>query len=330
MPFSPPEHIFADERPFRECHAATLVELPDGRFLVAWFGGTHEKHPDVGIWGATRSAGEWTPPRLLAKIRESPHWNPVLFLSPEGQVHLFFKVGDEIPIWETWRIISADGGETWSEPAELVPGDRGGRGPVKNKPILLSDGAWLAPASLEKKVVREDGARYGVWDAFTDRSDDAGCTWQASPLVPLDHAGFAGAGVIQPTLWESGGSVHMLLRSTMGRICRSDSVDGGRTWAPVYPTDLPNNNSGLDLARLPDGRLVLVYNPVPGDWAARTPLSVAVSSDDGATWRRVVDLETAPGEYSYPAVIPTRTGVAVAYTWRREHMCFWQASAEDL
>ena len=39
------EHIFGDDRPFAQCHASTLIELPNGEFLAAWFGGTKGKHP---------------------------------------------------------------------------------------------------------------------------------------------------------------------------------------------------------------------------------------------------------------------------------------------
>src|SRR5690606_35066739 len=153
--------------------------------------------------------------------------NPALFAAPDGRVHLYFKVGRRIPGWSTWTLTSGDQGATWSEPRALVPDDLGGRGPVKNKPILLSDGTWLAGASLETEE--------GRWDVFVDRSEDGGQTWQASDLIPLDRNRCAGKGVIQPTLWESTpGHVHMLMRSTCGVICRSDSGDGGRTWSPIY------------------------------------------------------------------------------------------------
>ena len=42
------EYIY-ETAPFPECHASTLAESK-GKLVVAWFGGTKEKHPDVGIW----------------------------------------------------------------------------------------------------------------------------------------------------------------------------------------------------------------------------------------------------------------------------------------
>jgi predicted neuraminidase len=308
--------IFGDDRPFAACHAATLAALAHGGLLVAWFAGTQEGHPDTAIWCANYRATGWSAPRLLAKHSASPHWNPVLFQAPDGVLHLWWKIGQSPRTWSTWTMTSADGWR-WSEARELVPGDVGGRGPVKNKPIVLSDGDWLAPASLESAE---------CWQVCVDRSADRGATWRLSAPLATD-ASIAGAGVIQPALWESTpGSVHMLTRSTGGRICRSDSRDGGRTWTTVTPTELPNNNSGIDLARLPDGRLALACNPVAGNWAARTPLTLLISADNGVTWARWRELETAPGEYSYPAIIATAHGIAVAYTWRRERIAFWSGA----
>jgi predicted neuraminidase len=80
-------------------------------------------------------------------------------------------------------------------------------------------------------------------------------------------------------------------------------------------TSVPNPNSGTDAVTLADGRHLLVYNNTP---KGRTPLSVAISRD-GAEWKHVLDLETAPGEYSYPAVIQAADGrVHITYTWKRE------------
>ena len=205
-------------------------------------GGAPEAHDEVAIWTSTRYQTNWSDPCQLAKVDERPHWNPVLFAAPKGRLHLFFKVGKTIPTWETWTTTSDDEGAIWNTPQPLVAGDQGGRGPVKNKPIVLADGTWLAGASLESKR---------GWDVFIDRSTDQGSTWEATEQVMLRRDEFFGAGVIQPALWESEpGQVHMLMRSTSGNICRSDSPDCGRTWSPIYRTELPNNNSGLDLARL--------------------------------------------------------------------------------
>ncbi|HOV75798.1 MAG TPA: exo-alpha-sialidase [Candidatus Hydrogenedentes bacterium] len=315
------DFIFGDDRPFPECHASTLVETGNGTLLCAWFGGTKEKDPDVGIWTSRFANGTWSPVKRTAKIAPIAHWNPVLFRDPKRATYLFFKVGPSVPSWQTYWMQSGDDGETWSDPVELAPGDRGGRGPVKNKPIILSDGAWLAPASTEEKA----------WKAFADRSEDGGKTWQRSDDFFFDVKKTNCRGAIQPTFWESApGHVHALMRTTAGKIARADSSDGGKTWAPAEMTDLPNNNSGIDALRLDDGRVLLVYNPVARNWGPRTPLTLTVSKDNGQTWSAIADLETAPGEYSYPAIVRTSNGVAISYTWKRERIRCWRIPDEVL
>jgi predicted neuraminidase len=262
----------------------------------------------------------------------------VLFVGENEHIYLFYKIGHTIPAWQTMVMASDDRGESWETPQELVEGDRGGRGPVKNKPIRLTNGTWLAPASIESEV----------WDAFVDISTDRGKSWTKSGFVPIirsqerpDRAfnsslpvpefSFHGKGVIQPTLWESQpGTVHMLLRSTEGRIFRSDSSDNGQSWCPAYPTSLPNNNSGIDLVRLPDGELVLVYNPVGENWGKRTPIVLRTSTDNGKNWGNEYVLEDSEGEYSYPAIVSQGNDVHLTYTWKRERIVFWKVTVGNL
>jgi predicted neuraminidase len=317
---------------FANCHASTIVALPGGGLLAAFFAGLREGEADCAIWLSRHEQGRWLHPRRLCAEPGLPHWNPVLH-AEGNRVWLFYKVGATVHDWTTRTSYSADGGRTWDAARPLVPGATAPRGPVKNKLIVLSDGDWLAPGSVETEE---------VWDAVVDRSSDKGLTWQRSD-VPLDHLPtrapaegmwqglaanalwetnldrvFRWDGVIQPTLWESRpGRVHMLLRSTRGRIYRSDSEDGGRTWAVAYPTNMPNNNSGIDLDRLADGSLVLAYNPVDGNWGRRTPISLARSGDNGATWEWFRDMETGEGEFSYPAVVAAKRHLHVTYTANR-------------
>lgn len=304
--------VFGEERSFPQCHASTIAESKNG-LVAAWFGGTAEKDDDVGVWLSREVDGKWTAPVELAKVDETPHWNPVLFQPADGPLFLFFKIGKEIPYWQTYWMSSTDGGETWSKPEELVAGDKGGRGPVKNKPIELSDGTWLAGASTE----------LNSWEAFSDISTDGGKTWQRSGNWPLDKEKIKGKGAIQPTVWESKpGNLHALVRTAGGVIGRSDSTDGGKTWSEIADTGLPNPNSGIDLVKHGDV-LLMVWNPRGKNWGARTPLTLSVSKDNGKTWEGIAHLETEPGEYSYPAIVETKDGVAVSYTWKRERIRVW-------
>ncbi|TBL80113.1 neuraminidase (sialidase) [Paenibacillus thalictri] len=332
------EYLFEDERPFNNCHASTIVALPNGDLLVAYFAGSKEGNADVAIWCSKRVNGQWSKPYLVADEEGLVHWNPVLFRKDNGQIVLHYKVGTPIPVWYTRVTVSDDEGATWSSPVDLVPGDAGGRGPVKNKLIQLQDGTWVAPASLEGEV----------WDSFADLSYDQGETWTPSATIPVHRGPEAaeakyrlhGKGIIQPTVWESQpGHVHMLMRSTGGFIYRSDSADSGKTWCPAYRTNLPNNNSGIDLARMDDGTLVLAYNPIGMYRGPRMPLLLSASQDNGETWEELKALEgeyisyTLPleyGEYSYPAVIADGDRIYVTYTWRRERIVCWSMELEKM
>lgn len=306
------EWIFDEPTPTPQCHASTVLPLPCGGALAAWFGGTKESATDVMIWVSRFSQRGWSTPCCVTPEKGIPHWNPVLFCIDEKTVALYYKLG-ELPIgsWKTKVMYSADGGITWSDPEELVPGDdSGGRGPVKNKALRASDGAILAPASVER----------GPWRCHIDRSADNGKTWCKIPIpVPKGET----VNMIQPTLWESApGQIHALMRTNRGCIWRSDSADCGLSWCTAYPTAMPNNNSGIDCVRLSDGRIVLVCNPNEADWGARSPLSVFVSADNGETFEKALDLETGEGEYSYPAIVTQENKLLITYTWNRKKISF--------
>ena len=304
------EYVFTENVPFSECHASTLVRLPNGGVLAAWFGGTKEGNDDVMIWLSLRENGSWTQPECITKEEGIPHWNPVLFQTDENTVTLYYKLGRQIPYWKTMVMESRDNGKTWTAARELVPGDEGGRGPVKNKPIHCSNGTILAPASIEQ----------GPWRCFVDVSSD-GVHWEKKQ-IPVS---VEGVNMIQPSLWEQPeGHIHALMRSSGGFGCRSDSEDFGINWCPAYEIPMPNNNSGLDCVLMENGVLALVCNPVEKDWGPRSPLSLFLSEDNGETFHKLVELETEPGEFSYPAVIAHGNTLHITYTWNRKRIAYWE------
>jgi predicted neuraminidase len=314
------EEFVYETAPFSSSHASTILELPDGTLLCAFFGGTAEGRPDVEIWLARKSpGGEWTAPASVADGVQPggerfPTWNPVLFQDHSGTVMLFYKVGPNPAAWWGMLRTSSDGGRSWSEAHRL--GD-GLIGPVKNKPIQLDDGTILAGSSTE-----DDG-----WRVHVERSTDAGETWRV--IGPLDDPSHIGA--IQPTFlpWPDGRiEMYCRTRSGYGLIARSGSMDGGRSWSPLEPSVLPNNNSGLDAVTLRDGRQLLVYNHSTREQRGmghkgRGILNVALSRD-GTEWEAALVLEylAAPdGEFSYPSVIQSRDGkVHIVYTWHRRRI----------
>ncbi len=298
-----------DEAPFAQCHASTIEQAGDV-LVAAWFGGTREKHEDVGIWVSRNEGTGWSPPVEVANgVQHSrkryPTWNPVLFHPPDGPLLLFYKAGPSPSTWWGMLTTSGDRGRTWSRPRRL-PEDI--LGPVRNKPIQLPGGELLCPSSSE-----HDG-----WRVHFERTHDLGVTWEH--IGPINDSTRFGA--IQPSLLVyDGGRIQALNRSRQGKVVETWSSDGGRTWTALAETMLPNPNAGLDGVTLADGRQLLVYNHstiAEGQWGGpRSPLNVAVS-DDGRIWHAALVLEDKPGEYSYPAVIQTADGlVQITYTWKR-------------
>ena len=106
---------FEPDRYFPSCHASCLLLRPDGRYLAAYFAGAHEKAGDVGIWLGEYDGTAWQAPRLIAKLSDEPHWNPVLF-DVAGGIRIVFKVGWEIAHWRSMTMLSHDEGRTWSTP----------------------------------------------------------------------------------------------------------------------------------------------------------------------------------------------------------------------
>jgi predicted neuraminidase len=311
-----PAGIVAEEMIYTEpehpsCHASTIAETKNG-LVAAWFGGTREGAKDVGIWFSRQTKDGWTKPIEVANGKDDeekqlPCWNPVLFDLPaagdrKGELLLFYKVGPSPSTWWGMLIRSGDGGQTWGEPEKLPEGILG---PIKDKPVLLKDGTLLCPSSTE----------HAGWQVHVEWTKDGGKTWdKTKPLCDgkTQHA-------IQPTVLQTKTGLQMLCRTrTPGKILQATSTDQGATWSALEPIDLVNPNSGIDGVTLNDGRHLLVYNHTQ---RGRSPLNVAVSTDDGKTWQAAAVLETNPGEYSYPAVIQTTDGkVHITYTWKRQRV----------
>jgi len=296
------EDIFVTA-PFAQCHASTIVETGAG-LVAAWFGGTAEGQPDVGIWLSRRDGPTWSPPVEVASggragEESRPCWNPVLVNPEGGPLLLFYKVGPSPSRWRGMMTASTDGGRTWAEPWSLPDGILG---PVKNHSLEFPDGMILCGSSTE-----QDG-----WRVHFEQTRDKGRSWRRTPPIN-DGREF---GLIQPALLRTGGDrVTALMRSTAGRIYSARSADRGATWSNPEALDLPNPNSGIDAATLRDGRYLLVFNPVS---RGRSPLAVALS-EDGRNWTRVLILEDEKGaEFSYPAVLQSHDGlVHITYTWKR-------------
>ncbi|UKM64297.1 exo-alpha-sialidase [Flavobacteriaceae bacterium GSB9] len=307
------DEFIYDKAPYPSCHASTIAETTDGELIASWFGGTHERNPDVCIYVSKRKNGQWTEPVEVANGVQNdtlryPTWNPVLYQVPNGDLLLYYKVGPHPSTW--WGMLkrSSDGGETWSE-AEKLPD--GFLGPIKNKPELLDDGTLLLPSSVE-----ENG-----WNLRMESTPDFGKTHSMQDTLPK---GSQDINAIQPSiLFHGNGKLQQIGRTRNRHLFTTWSEDNGKTWSPLELLNMPNNSSGTDAVTMENGKHVLIYNHVwPNEdmnKSYRSPLNIAVS-DDGINWNAALVLEDSRiSQYSYPSIIQGSDGMLhCVYTWRRQ------------
>ena len=264
------------------------------------FGGQFTPYPGwKGNWGEA----------LVDGVHREAAWNPVLFETSDGLLHLYFKIGPNVANWKGWRITSKDGGKTWSRRDQLPDSIYG---PIKNKPVTLPSGRLVSPTSDERQG----------WRCYFELSDDQGKTWRRTGFVAAD----SGLLAIQPSIVRlPDGRLEALCRTRSRHIAVTYSEDDGETWSKLQLIDTPNNNSGIDAVTLSDGTYALICNdwPIEPDKqkGARTPLSI-LRSTDGLNWTHWVTLENSPiSQYSYPSIIQTRDGhLHAIYTWRRQRI----------
>src|SRR5690554_3348285 len=322
-----------ENRPTPETHASTLIETPSG-LVSAFFAGTHERNPDVGIWVSRMEAGVWTWPEEVADGVQNdnlryPTWNLVLFLPEGGPLQLYYKVGPSPSEWWGMLITSDDDGKTWSAPVKLGEDEKIGHllGPVKNKPVQLANGTIIHPSSTETKEGDEQ-----IWRVHFEISRDGGQTWEV--IGPINDGIEFDA--IQPSVLKyPDGRLQVLCRTREGVISQSWSEDGGLTWSEMTATALPNPNSGTDAVTLQDGRQLLIYNHTTREGEEprnRNMLNLALS-DDGINWNPVMTLENEPIKdgYAYPAIIQSEDGlVHITYTFNRRSIKYVVIDPEKL
>ena len=304
--------------PMVQNHAAFIELLDNGTLACLWFGGTLEGKSDISIYASTLLPGadRWSAPMQLSDDPDRSEQNPVLTRNGQGQwmlVHTAQPSGNQDECLLRAREIHVESGLLSGSQPRLIDLPLGTF--VRGRFVRRPDGAWMMPVF---RCISRTGQR---WNGSHDTAGvavslDDGKTWTLSE-VP-----------------GSIGSVHMTIvplegdrfaafyrRRQSDFVHRSESLDGGLTWSAPEATDVPNNNSSINVVRLADGRLAMVCNPTSaatssdrrvslydeieeGDdrpdasggcapiWGVpRAPLTLCVSTDGGKTWplRRVVD-----------------------------------------
>lgn len=308
------EMIFEGTKRYPSSHGSTIVETANGDLLSAWYAGSREKGNDVVILTSIKRKGEsqWSDLNIAADTPGKPEGNPVLFVTGSGRVVLFYQTihgGGEGPTTKTtgWSSCdikyreSTDNGRSWG-PENSIRKEWGYV--IRTKPLFV-DGRILLPTHIETD-----------WSSLVMIGENNLSVWRQSS--PIDTGEGFKKGNIEPAVVElSDGRLLMYMRSGSKRcIWMSLSLDRGLSWSPPAETDLPNPNSAIDLLRLDSDGIILAYNNTS---EGRTPLTLALSDDDCKSWCCSRDVESGPGEFSYPAMIQTSDGlIHLTYTYKRE------------
>jgi len=320
---------------FPSSHAANLLRLKSGDLLCVWFSGTWEGESDVAIVMSRLPKGgnQWSKAQTIDHHEGESYQNPVLFEAPDGKLWLIHTTQEAGKGQANARVLvtkSADGGNTWSTPATLF--DQPGAF-VRQAMVVMPNGDWMLPMYFtpSKGITTGAETNYSVMKISADK----GAHWKDCP-VPDSN------GYVQPDVVRlRDGKYVAFFRSRFADFIYRSSSDDGCKWTAPVKTQLPNNNSSIQVAQLSNGHLVMAFNNVGSvvtkgkpQAGPRKPLSVALSVDGGETWGPVHDLETgiAPGtapvpanskepgreEFSYPSVTQGSDGmIHVAYTYRR-------------
>ena len=287
-----------------------LLRLEDGSLLLVWTafedgtGGDHDPASLVSI-RSTDGGVRWSSPRTVVSATDGMNVMSVsLRRLGDGRIALFFLRKHSLVDCRPVVCFSSDEGVSWSKSIEIVPEDDVGYDVLNNDRVLqLEDGALLVPVARHAgSQMTPEFSRAGRLRCH--RSEDGGATWTCGAWAPT----VPGVVLQEPGLFvDSDGAVRMYARTDRGVQYLARSEDGGRTFTTPAPWTLRSPLSPASIRRLSDGALLAVWNDPPPETEAstapRTPLVMARSTDDGATWhQRRVLFQHDHGWYCYVSI----------------------------
>lgn len=304
-----------------------FITLKDGRILFVYthFTGGAADHSSAYLAGRYSSDGGKTWTQKDETIIENDGKQNIMSVSllrlQDGRIALFYarknSLHDLLPVMR----ISADEGAHWSEPIEIIPQQEVGYYVLNNDRVVqLKNARIVVPLALHQNLPGSD--RFNPNAKFLCYySDDQGKTWQRGNEVAVETQ----PGGKQPYMQEPG--LIELKDGTLMGFCRTNggsqyvafSKDDGQTFSELKPSNMISPVSPASIERIPStGDLLLVWNNHQGIDAKlrgkRTPLSLAISKDEGKTWQQIQNIETNPnGWYCYTAIEFTKEGVLLGH-----------------
>ncbi|MEZ6033921.1 MAG: exo-alpha-sialidase [Planctomycetaceae bacterium] len=271
----------------------SIVALRNGSLLcaVTEFHDSDSDFAKAHIIGRTSSDGgrTWNESRVLQENTGGLNVMSVtLRRLRNGSIAMFYLQKNSLNDLQLLVRFSEDEAASFG-PSVRITGDEGYHVVNNDRVTQLSSGRLLAPAASTADVEKVD---HFVSHCYF--SDDHGATWKnGSGHVDADKRG-----AMEPEVIElNDGRIMMIIRTQLGFIGKSYSTDGGDTWSPMTSLGVKAPEAPATLRRIPaTGDLLLIWNNTftagVGHGGLRTPLTTAVSKDEGETWQVVDNLRS--------------------------------------
>ncbi len=225
----------------------------------------------------------------------------------DGDLLLFYLLKNALSDCKPVVRRSSDDGTTWGDPVDMITDNDGYLILIADRVVVSASGRLIAPIADHGPAWTNDPVATG--EAVCYLSDDQGRSWRRGRGIAAVADDPTGTGLQEPGIVQlRDRRLLMFSRTVLGSqyLCHSD--DDGETWTQPVPSDIRSPRSPASIKRIPStGDLLLVWNdsydPGHSRHGARTPLTAAISADDGRTWRRRQVLEDDPnGHYCYTAM----------------------------
>jgi len=292
-----------------------IIELKDGTLLLGWtrFTGGRSDHATAHIAAVKSKDGgkTWGEPYVIQENTGKQNVMSLSFLRLiSGKIGMFYLEKNSNTDLQVHYRYSSDEGESWG-PVQKIPAPPGYNIVNNDRIIQLNTGRIIVPVSYTPDIGGPDPLR-----TFCMYSDDEGKTWKRStPDLNCPKRGAMEPGVVP----LADGKLLMVIRNQMGCIYTSTSRDKGETWSEPRPTDLKSPESPATIKRIPRSKdLLMVWNnnfqADKGMGGQRSPLTAAISKDNGRTWINVRNIEDNPtSNYAYTSIDFVKDQVLLTY-----------------
>ena len=306
-----------------------FMPLKDGRILFAYsryYGKSSSDHAtaDIAARYSSDKGKTWTTnDEIIVKNEGGMNVMSVSLLRLQsGEIALFYLRKNSTEDCRPVLRRSFDEGKTWGEPTVCITDEVAYFVLNNDRVIQLKDGRLLFAVSKHGF----HGSKFdNLGRVTTYTSDDNGKTWQRGKnMLEVHDAKGNFKAAQEPGVVElKDGTILMWIRTNAGCQYMCRSTDRGESWSTPEPSMLVAPLSPATIKRLPTGDLLAVWNDHtkrPDEakkgpaWAhgRRTPLTTAISRDEGRTWTHVKDLENDPtGWFCYIALQPLDDGTAL-------------------